>query len=131
MPVVDAGLDDPQSCCMNAVVSSYKTAPAKKKHPGRGPGERAPYGGRGCGACGSHNTEGLGSTGVQWCHACNHRWTPCRPGCRGFECVLKPLPKLKGCGGCGVPDHVAQQWPEAWRQMAKRLDVLKRAELEA
>jgi hypothetical protein len=84
-------------------------------------------GGRGCPACGSHDTEGLGRSGAQWCNTCAHRWLPCSPGCRGYRLYFddEKVPYIAGCEDCGVPDKVARQWPEAWRAMAHRLDSKK------
>lgn len=84
-------------------------------------------GGRGCPTCGSHDTEGFGRGGAQWCHSCDHRWTPCTPGCRGYRLDLRVRsgPEITGCPECGVPDKVARRWPEAWRAMANRLGVEK------
>lgn len=89
------------------------------------PGTR--MGGRGCPGCGSHDTEGLGKGGAQWCHTCNHRWMPCTPGCRGYRLDVhdKDGPKLIGCKDCGVADKLVQFWPEAWRAMANRLGSRK------
>lgn len=92
---------------------------------GHRPGTR--IGGRGCPQCGSHDTEGLGRGGVQWCHSCDHRWFPCSPGCRGYRLEVDPNadPRIIGCPGCGVPDGIARLWPESWRAMAYRLDGKK------
>lgn len=84
-------------------------------------------GGRGCPRCGSHDTERVSRGGVQWCHSCDARWFPCRPGCRGYDIKIEPGsdPRIEGCTGCGVPDSIARQWPEAWRAVAYRLDTKK------
>lgn len=89
-------------------------------------------GGRGCPTCGSHDTEGIGKGGVQWCHACNHRWQPCAPGCRGYRLDIRATdgPAIIGCSECGVPDTTARRWPEAWRAMAHRLTADKMEQLE-
>lgn len=80
-------------------------------------------GGRGCPACGSHNTEGLGPAGAQWCITCHHRWIPCSPGCRGYQLDVDHAdgPQIVGCRGCGVPDKLARMWPETYRAMMYRL----------
>jgi hypothetical protein len=84
-------------------------------------------GGRGCPRCGSHDTEGLAKGGISWCHTCDNRWFPCRPGCRGY--VLRvdsgDDPVILGCPDCGVPDKIARWWPEAWRAMQYRLAEFK------
>lgn len=88
-------------------------------------------GGRGCPRCGSHNTWGLGRSGVQVCDACDYRWAPCSDNyCRGYRIEMKPIPSITGCPDCdadhgGVPDHVVQFWPEAWRAIARHLDEHK------
>jgi hypothetical protein len=84
-------------------------------------------GGRGCPSCGSHDTEGLGKGGAQWCLTCNHRWAPCTPGCRGYRLDIRASdgPVIIGCKDCGVPDRFARVWPEAWRAMANRLSEKK------
>lgn len=85
-------------------------------------------GGRGCPSCGSHDTEGLGKTGAQWCISCSHRWIPCSYHCRGYRLDVDSNPEhpcIKGCPDCGVPDRIAWKWPEAWRAMALQLDSNK------
>jgi hypothetical protein len=84
-------------------------------------------GGRGCVACGSHNTEGHGKAGSQWCNTCGHKWLPCQPGCRGYHLDIRDKrgPIIKGCPECGVPDHIALWWPEAWRAMSLRLGEVR------
>lgn len=86
-------------------------------------------GSRGCPACGSHNTEGVKSAGVYWCITCRHRWEPHAPHCRGYVLEMKPVPQIKGCSACGVPDKIARWWPEAYRAMARELDGIKQAAL--
>ncbi len=88
-------------------------------------------GSRGCPNCGSHNTEGVKAQGVYWCVVCRHRWSPCSNHCRGYTLEMKPNPAIRGCPGCGVPDRVAAYWPEAYRAMARELDVVKAASLGA
>lgn len=89
-------------------------------------------GGRGCPSCGSHDTEGIGKGGAQWCLSCHHRWVPCQSYCRGYRVeVPGPRedrthgPKVRGCPECGVPDKIARWWPEAWRAVASELAKLK------
>lgn len=87
-------------------------------------GKGKKLGGRGCGACGSHDTENMGRAGTaSWCNTCGHKWIPCRPGCRGYEfdMTAKSGPVVIGCAGCGVPDRIARNWPEAHRALANRL----------
>jgi hypothetical protein len=83
-------------------------------------------GGRGCPACGSHDTEGLARTGAQWCMSCNHRWLPCSAHCRGYELHFsKTGPEIRGCKSCGVPDKIATWWPEAYRALSLKLATVK------
>lgn len=88
-------------------------------------------GGRGCPKCGSHDTESFSRGGsVNWCNSCDHRWKPCKAGCRGYRLDEdSPEPLIFGCPDCGVPDLIARRWPEAWRAMAGRLDDEKQAKL--
>ena len=81
-------------------------------------------GGRGCPNCGSHATQGLSRAGAWWCETCDHRWVPCLPNCRGWEYDMRHPdgPLVIGCVACGVPNRVARTWPEAWRELAKKLD---------
>jgi len=89
------------------------------------PGKR--IGGRGCPACGSHDTEALTTAGAQWCVTCHHRWIPCSAGCRGYRMDMRAPegPMIIGCKDCGVPDKVARMWPEAYRTMMYRLSGKK------
>jgi hypothetical protein len=87
-------------------------------------------GSRGCPKCGSHDTEGLKRSGVQWCMTCSYRWTPCTAHCRGYALDFDgDVPRVRGCKECGVPDRIAAFWPEAYRAMslelAKRVDKLE------
>ncbi len=84
-------------------------------------------GGRGCPTCGSHDTEGPGRGALSWCNTCTHSWVPCTPGCRGYFVVVEDhtTPEILGCPRCGVPNDIARRWPEAWRQVAARLDSKK------
>lgn len=83
---------------------------------------------RGCPQCGSHNTWGLGRSGVQVCDACDYRWIPCSDQyCRGYRVVTDGSPSIIGCPDCdkehgGVQSKVVQWWPEAWRAVARELD---------
>lgn len=77
---------------------------------------------RGCPKCGSHDTAGITAKAAQWCNTCNHKWLPCAPYCRGYEVSTEGIyPAVYGCKGCGVPDHIARWWPEAYRTLNKLL----------
>lgn len=93
-------------------------------------------GGRGCPACGSHNTERLARSaagiGAQWCRDCRNRWQPCEPHCRGYRFDLSNKhtgPAIIGCPNCGVPDPIARTWPEAYRAAARELDGAKHSQV--
>jgi hypothetical protein len=83
---------------------------------------------RGCPKCGSHNTWGLGRSGIQACDVCDYRWQPCGDQyCRGYKVFLEPSPGLVGCPDCdkdhgGVPTSIVVWWPEAWRAIARGLE---------
>jgi hypothetical protein len=84
---------------------------------------------RGCPRCGSHNTDALrvrsGKLGAMWCRTCENRWLPCEtPYCKGFAIEMHGpdgYPLINGCRGCGVPDHIARRWPEAYRAVYRML----------
>lgn len=67
---------------------------------------------------------------MQCCDACDYRWVPCSDQyCRGYRVEVEP-PGVRGCPDCdkehgGVPLHVVQFWPEAYRALAKHLDHFK------
>lgn len=84
---------------------------------------------RGCPRCGSHNTWGMGRTGLQRCDQCDYRWAPCGDQyCMGYRISLDGVePTIRGCPDCdkangGVPSAVARWWPSAWRAVARKLD---------
>jgi hypothetical protein len=87
-------------------------------------------GGRGYPLCGSHDTERFHNAGAQWCNCCNHKWVPCQPHCRGYSVDLDYGPPfIRGCDDCGVPDRIAQRWPEGYRSVSfalagKKLDPI-------
>jgi hypothetical protein len=87
----------------------------------------ARIGGRGCPHCGSHDTEGLARHGAWWCLTCDHRWVPHSATCRGWDLDMRHPdgPLVVGCIPCGVPNRIARTWPEAWRDLAKKLDGKK------
>jgi hypothetical protein len=94
--------------------------------------KRTRIGGRGCPRCGSHDSKSTKHTASR-CNACGHEWTPCVPGCRGYRLDVPEAPgkpRILGCSACGVPDHIAGRWPEAWRAMAHRLTPGKIDEVE-
>lgn len=84
---------------------------------------------RGCPSCGSHNTWGLGRSGVQQCDDCRYRWKPCTDQyCRGYRIYLEPLPTFIGCAQCdedngGVRTSIVAEWPETWRAVARALEA--------
>lgn len=74
---------------------------------------------------------------AQWCLNCEFRWLACDRYCRGYEVFIDEQGRghVRGCHKCcdgqGVPDEIAQTWPESFRAVANALQERKGEELLA